>query len=184
MALRVLPTTYAGKRFRSRLEAKWAFFFDQLGILWEYEPDGFQLNDGTRYLPDFYLPKFSRGIYAEIKPSADPFLKARKFAPELPRPIWLCEGEPRWRTWTVLERAEALDEEGARWVDVWEDQRIPLVDHARMEHRMFYQAETVYGRNEEEWTASEQESRRWEREYFAALDAVRIHRFWEPEVRP
>lgn len=32
------PTTYAGVRFRSRLEARWAAFFDVVGWKWEYEP--------------------------------------------------------------------------------------------------------------------------------------------------
>ena len=32
------PTFYNGVRFRSRLEAHWACFFDQVGWSWEYEP--------------------------------------------------------------------------------------------------------------------------------------------------
>ena len=32
------PTFYQGVRFRSRLEARWACFFDQAGWQWEYEP--------------------------------------------------------------------------------------------------------------------------------------------------
>ena len=50
-----IETEYNGYRFRSRLEARWAVFFDQLGIKYEYEPEGFELSDGTWYLPDFYL---------------------------------------------------------------------------------------------------------------------------------
>ena len=34
-----LPTKYAGIQFRSRLEARWAVFFDALKIKWEYEPE-------------------------------------------------------------------------------------------------------------------------------------------------
>jgi hypothetical protein len=50
-----IPTRYAGCHFRSRLEARWAVFFDHLGIRWEYEPQGFHgLN--FSYLPDFLLP--------------------------------------------------------------------------------------------------------------------------------
>jgi hypothetical protein len=39
---------YNGYRFRSRLEARWAVFFDELGVAYRYEPEGFELG-GTRY---------------------------------------------------------------------------------------------------------------------------------------
>ncbi len=51
-----IETIYKGYRFRSRLEARWAVFFDSLGIPWIYEPEGIDLGNGLRYLPDFYLP--------------------------------------------------------------------------------------------------------------------------------
>ena len=53
--IKAIETRYKGYRFRSRLEARWAVFFDALGIKWEYEPEGFDF-DGERYLPDFFLP--------------------------------------------------------------------------------------------------------------------------------
>lgn len=66
MEIKAIETKYDGYRFRSRLEARWAVFFNELNIDYEYEPEGYKLNDGTLYLPDFYLPKFK--IYAEVKP--------------------------------------------------------------------------------------------------------------------
>ena len=57
--MKVIETKYNGFLFRSRLEARWAVFFDSLGIEWSYEPEGFEFKDGTRYLPDFYLPQFN-----------------------------------------------------------------------------------------------------------------------------
>jgi len=64
-----IETRYAGCRFRSRLEARWAVFFDMLRIKWEYEPEGFSIprRDGTTaaYLPDFWSP--SLGCYVEVK---------------------------------------------------------------------------------------------------------------------
>ncbi len=39
--MRPIETKYKGCRFRSRLEARWAVFFDALGIKWRYEPEGF-----------------------------------------------------------------------------------------------------------------------------------------------
>jgi len=60
-----VPTEYKGYLFRSRLEARWAVFFDACGIKWEYEPEGIVLRNGTYYLPDFYLPDFH--CYFEVK---------------------------------------------------------------------------------------------------------------------
>lgn len=72
--IKPIETEYKGYRFRSRLEARWAVFFDAVGAKWEYEPEGFQLKDGTRYLPDFLLHGVrGRGankegdIYIEVK---------------------------------------------------------------------------------------------------------------------
>lgn len=55
------PTIYKGIIFRSRLEARWAAFFDQLGWHWNYEP--FDLNGWT---PDFILG--SERLLVEVKP--------------------------------------------------------------------------------------------------------------------
>lgn len=54
MKIKPIETRYAGCRLRSRLEARWAVFFDHLGVRWEYEPQGFETPHG-RYLPDFLL---------------------------------------------------------------------------------------------------------------------------------
>lgn len=62
--LKAIETRYAGCRFRSRLEARWAVFFDHLGVDWDYEAQGFHTPAGG-YLPDFYLP--DAGVYVEIK---------------------------------------------------------------------------------------------------------------------
>ena len=48
-----IQTRYKGYHFRSRLEARWAVFFETLGLKWEYEPEGFVLPNGDYYLPDF-----------------------------------------------------------------------------------------------------------------------------------
>lgn len=55
--IRALETRYNGYRFRSRVEARWAVFFDAMEVQYEYEPQGFDLGDGMRYLPDFWLPQ-------------------------------------------------------------------------------------------------------------------------------
>jgi len=64
--MQAIETVYKGYRFRSRLEARWAVFFDALGIEWEYEPEGYILKGGLCYLPDFWLPQVD--LFAEVKP--------------------------------------------------------------------------------------------------------------------
>src|SRR5262245_2860601 len=64
MNIKPIETHYKGYRFRSRLEARWAVFFDTLGLKWEYEKEGFDLG-GTYYLPDFWLPQVR--TWAEVK---------------------------------------------------------------------------------------------------------------------
>lgn len=60
-----IPIKYKGVRYRSKLEAQWAKFFDHFGIRHIYEPEVFVLDDGTKYLPDFYLPDSKQ--YFEVK---------------------------------------------------------------------------------------------------------------------
>lgn len=63
--IKAIETVYKGYRFRSRLEARWAVFFGEAGIEYQYEPQGFTGIDGDPYLPDFYLP--GEKVYAEVK---------------------------------------------------------------------------------------------------------------------
>lgn len=73
--IKPIETEYNGYRFRSRLEARWAVAFDAMGIKYEYEPEGFELPGGIKYLPDFKLTNVRfRGdrngrvpLFAEIK---------------------------------------------------------------------------------------------------------------------
>ncbi len=83
--IKAIETEYKGYRFRSRLEARWAVFFDTAGIEWQYETEGYNLKetyegwscpdvdiedigkpDSFCYLPDFYLPALK--TWVEIKP--------------------------------------------------------------------------------------------------------------------
>jgi hypothetical protein len=123
-AIRAIETEYQGYRFRSRLEARWAVYFDALGLRWDYEREGFDL-DGTYYLPDFWLPQVR--MWAEVKPGAfeeDELRKAALLAWK-DRPVILLEGVPDLRTYDFLDympcdcRGEIGDEIG---VTVGEDE--------------------------------------------------------------
>lgn len=63
--IKAIETYYNGYKFRSRLEARWAVFFDALGIKYQYETEGYSIDGEMAYLPDFYLPDFSS--YVEVK---------------------------------------------------------------------------------------------------------------------
>lgn len=92
MSIKAIETSYQGYRFRSRLEARWAVFLDTLGIRYEYEKEGFELEDVGRYLPDFWLPDLH--VWLEIKGGEPTWDEIRK-AQEL-----YCVGEKE-RGWGV-----------------------------------------------------------------------------------
>lgn len=70
MIIQAIETRYAGHHFRSRLEARWAVFFNALGIKWEYEPQGYTVGrNKIPYLPDFYLPELKAVV--EVKGDAE-----------------------------------------------------------------------------------------------------------------
>jgi hypothetical protein len=69
--IKAIETKYDGHHFRSRLEARWAVFFNTNNIVYSYEPEGFNLGALGSYLPDFYLPELN--LWVETKPYARPF---------------------------------------------------------------------------------------------------------------
>lgn len=82
--MKAIETHYAGCRFRSRLEAKWCVFFQQMSIRWEYEPQGFTF-DGRAYLPDFLLPDTRTWIEVKGSENALGYDLMEAFALALPR---------------------------------------------------------------------------------------------------
>lgn len=134
MTVSAIETEYKGYRFRSRLEARWAVFFDELGIDYEYEPEGFMLADGVRYLPDFYLPRFT--LYIEVKPKMDRHCvdslqvkewerKCRLFRDVIGKAIMIVYGDPAEDIWgnifAWIDDGEQLitDDSAARFIRVW-----------------------------------------------------------------
>ena len=71
MTHKAIPTKYAGHTFRSRLEARWAAFFDVCKWDWEYEPV-----DLNGWIPDFRLTSYApqgndfhgTSVFVEVKP--------------------------------------------------------------------------------------------------------------------
>lgn len=104
--IKAIETFYNGYRFRSRLEARWAVFFDALGLEYVYEAEGFTCSDGTRYLPDFWFPHMD--AYVEIKPTKDAIVdEQQKLLSYIVDRGYLtvCAGVPgnhQTHTWAVL----------------------------------------------------------------------------------
>lgn len=99
MTIKPIETQYKGYRFRSRLEARWAVFFETLGCSWEYEPEGFDLN-GLYYLPDFKVkyPSDKGYTWFEVKSSIenlshDEIKKMTMFAKYIDD-VYLLDGTP------------------------------------------------------------------------------------------
>lgn len=92
MAIKALETYYNGYRFRSRTEARWAVYFNSLGIPFEYEPEGFRLPNGENYLPDFRLSLRTRELryywWAEVK--GQPFTPAERLRCDLLSQLVSC----------------------------------------------------------------------------------------------
>lgn len=73
--MNAIETEYKGYLFRSRLEARWAVFFDTAGIEWKYESEGYEVGE-HRYLPDFWLP--GSQVWVEVKGDPDGLRKEHK----------------------------------------------------------------------------------------------------------
>lgn len=72
--MRAIETEWFGYRFRSRLEARWAVFFESLGWKWRYEHEGFVIGGGVKWLPDFEIETPNGyGFYVEVKGDPDAF---------------------------------------------------------------------------------------------------------------
>jgi hypothetical protein len=110
--VKAIDTNYNGHRFRSRLEARWAVFFDSLGIKYRYELEGFDL-DGVYYLPDFWLPHsvpdsaaMGWGLWVEIKPhqvSDDELKKVILLVEKTKHNALIFQGDPWPDEYSVLK---------------------------------------------------------------------------------
>jgi hypothetical protein len=130
--LNPIETEYNRHRFRSRLEARWAVFMDTLGVQWEYEKEGFDLGDGTRYLPDFWLPELNRWV--EIKgsrPNAGEVRKAEALAIATGKSVVILWGPlADYEGWIFYGGSGEMDE-GYRWCIL---ERGPRYDLRYCEH--------------------------------------------------
>lgn len=152
-----IETSYAGCRFRSRLEARWAVIFDHMEIPWQFEPQGYSLPSG-RYLPDFMIEgPDGKPFFIEIKggmPTTREFEVATEinlyvaplviFAGDVPRRRgdgtgWIFTPDGDGGEWSMTDPEQALIFGGSHYppgtgtLDGW-DEAVTAGRSARFEH--------------------------------------------------
>jgi hypothetical protein len=138
--LKAIETIYKDYRFRSRLEARWAVYFDSLGVEWEYEKEGFDLG-GVWYLPDFWLKTVN--MWAEVKPGAfhgEEIEKCKLLVRQSGYGCLLLDGMPEDRPYIGYDLWEDGDGDLQMWDDGYVvDERTYLLDdiYIHDEHRFY-----------------------------------------------
>ncbi len=92
--IKAIQTQYSNVLFRSRIEARWAVFFDLLGLPWQYELECFEF-DGVRYLPDFWLPRQKKWVEikgSDFKTTSADGDKVSKFATAIGEVVYVFAG--------------------------------------------------------------------------------------------
>ena len=109
--IKAIETIYKGYRFRSRLEARWAVFFDAIGVQWEYEKQGLIMPNGKYYLPDFWLS--SEQLFWEVKNENENLFAFYKQLGDIDNviPLVLSAGPP-WNYYTSDVGYLGLADEG------------------------------------------------------------------------
>lgn len=102
-----IPTLHKNRIYRSRLEARWAQFFDLLGWKYEYEPF-----DLPGWIPDFILCGKHEEILVEIKP----FLRLDQF--DTGKIISALKGTDWWGK-EILLLGASLGEPGSCFSNEW-----------------------------------------------------------------
>lgn len=125
MSIVPIPTRWHGWYFRSRCEARWAVAMSVLQLPFEYEPEGFRLQDGTLYLPDFWLP--SVRMFAEAKPTFCNSLeekKARLLAKGNGHSVLFLDGSPDFRAYYAATWDSGMYTWERYSLDIWAYKRL------------------------------------------------------------
>ena len=106
--IKAIETKYKGRLFRSRIEARWAVFFDSLGLKWEYEPEGFDI-DGVWYLPDFKVYYPDSVEWFEVKGNLESITEKeckKIYSFSKHNPITILDGEPAATVYMNINSSE------------------------------------------------------------------------------
>jgi hypothetical protein len=116
--MKAIQTLYRSFLFRSRLEARYAIFLDACHEKWDYEVEGFDLDNGDRYLPDFWLPRLK--CFLEIKaayPNKREIRVCRKLQFHTGEDVAVCYGLPMENEAIYFGRSE---ENGGMLTELWQ----------------------------------------------------------------
>jgi hypothetical protein len=144
--IKALETHYKGYRFRSRLEARWAIYFDTIGLKWEYEKEGYNLGSAGTYLPDFWLSQVN--MWAEVKPqefNQEENEKAKALANSTRFPVLRLIGMPDFRVyWAWLPQPPKFGDMDEM------DYIVSMYHHYPTTEHRFYANTEFFGLSEDE----------------------------------
>lgn len=115
-----IATHYAGRKYKSRTEARWAVLFDACGIPYWYEFEGHDLGS-TWYLPDFWLPS-PFNLFFEVKgeePDSLERMKCSHLARDSGQVVLIGVGQPE-ALFQILWFDGTGEEDGLRYVIAWD----------------------------------------------------------------
>jgi hypothetical protein len=114
MTPQAIPTTYRGRRYRSRLETRWQITFDAYGYEAVYEP---QVECPVPYQPDFWLPPFD--VYIEVKYGGILPIYGEDHDPMLADLDRLDTDHERWLAFVTETRTDlwVVVGEAVRWIE-------------------------------------------------------------------
>lgn len=119
-SIQAIPTRWNGITYRSRTEAKWAWFFDAESIPVHYEPEGF-IVDGVAYLPDYQFVEAPNLTFFEVKPTRPTpveYAKLRLLAEQAKAHVFVAHGAPS--SSCVVEKVYSSNER-EHWFFVYEE---------------------------------------------------------------
>ena len=138
--IKSIETYYKGYLCRSRTEARWMVAFDKVGIKYEYEPEGFDLGEEGKYLPDFYLPQVD--MYAEVKGkqfTLEELRKAKGLSNQSDKEVLLLDGPPaRKGYWSI-----GSGKHGG-WLETFEGETFCVIDYDIFDHHEYWLCESRF----------------------------------------
>lgn len=88
-----IPTVYKHTKFASRLDARWAVFFEKIGFQWHYLLSSTEANPAAAYSPKFWLA--DQQVYVDVRFQEPPQnLRKRMARYARNHALWVIIGNP------------------------------------------------------------------------------------------
>jgi hypothetical protein len=137
--IKAIETTWNGYKFRSRLEARWAVFLEEIGLHFDYEKDGFNLPSGP-YLPDFWIQEWDTWLEIKgVEPTDEEFKKCEELHYLTHNPVLLFSGLPDRQG--ILICQDTTDSSGGLFrgnCGFFKQYNIPILAVQERSDRIFY----------------------------------------------